>query len=101
MTTFLTIVAVWAFIYVTVVWPICTAAKQADVAAAQHRHPANWQPFDTAAVVPIYCEHCHQAVYHVATTGHDLLVVLWREWDDFDTAVEYHRDFECGRVGVA
>jgi hypothetical protein len=79
---------------------ICSDSKRRDEAAARRRHPSNHREFQTAEVADLRCEDCGQTVYRVATTGPDLLVVLMAERLDFDYAVDWHRQFECGRIPV-
>lgn len=78
---------------------ICSDSKRREQDQCRAAHPSNHRSeFTDVTIATIPCEFCRQKVYEVATTGDDLLAVLWREWEQFDYAVEWHRQFECGRV---
>lgn len=92
------VVVGWALIMLACL-AICSDSKRREQEQCRAVHPSNQSSvFDDATIAPLLCEFCRQPVYQVATTGNDLLIVLWREWEQFDFAVEWHRQFECGRV---
>jgi len=92
--------ALVAFVVLSLVALTVAVDDEAQRERAKRQHPSNHHELADVTVTTIPCEFCRQPVYEVATTGDDLLAVLWLEWDDFDFAVDWHREFECKRVPV-